>query len=139
MALPGATHTGQNVVACYVNGNAFIASGHMPTGMGFFNWGDDYFIYDSLLAIEGSNWNNESIHLSIKFTGLGTYNLTQNNSQPPFAYYQDTGSAFSSINGSVTISYYDGNILAGKFAFDGKSASGSIVHVTNGEFDIAGK
>ena len=144
VALPEATHTGQNTVACYTNGTPFIVFGHAPTGMGFFNDGVGYYLdTDSMLTIKALSWSDQSIQLYVKYSGLGTYSITPNNStQPTYnnAYYNDTGVvSYSGTNGSVTIDYYDGNILAGKFAFDSRNASGNIVYVTNGEFDIGSK
>ena len=141
--LPPATHTGANVVACKVNGKVFIATGNFGnTGLGV-----SYIItYDSIAFIDvlGDSLyntlggNNFRLHITSKYIGIGTDSIINIPYSPGGGIYDDY--YYTTIppgGGTVTYTYYDGNILAGTFAFDAADAAGTVVHITEGRFDIA--
>jgi hypothetical protein len=86
------------------------------------------------------------IEISFRYNDtLGTYPIIDK--YPYFGYFWDytksvspnDSNQFSPDNthtGTVTVSYNDGNIIAGTFAFDAVNRKGKVVHVTEGRFDI---
>ena len=82
------------------------------------------------------------------FTGPGTYSLVYDPlAKPPTVSQaivllggQSWGTSVQSGTGSVTITTYTGNRIAGTFSFDAPSAAasgaGGTIHVTNGSFDV---
>jgi hypothetical protein len=138
-ALPPPSHTGKDIVACYVGPYTFSTQGLLQFG-GFFNNGIIYYLdADSTLGIKAIDWDDHSIIIGGKFNGVGTYAVDSGYPTPNgkmFAYY-DTGlNSYHAYQGAITVSYYDGNIIAGTFFFSA-SEGAKVVRATNGEFDIA--
>ncbi|MBC7553599.1 MAG: hypothetical protein H7257_06430 [Taibaiella sp.] len=93
--------------------------------------------YDSIAVIQATSPDEPYFNLrmgGIFKRSLGTFPITRT----PFSKGAvfDTFTTNSIYGGSITYTYYDGNILAGTFAFDAVSANGSVVHITEGRFDI---
>ena len=138
--LPPATHVGADIVACKVNGQIIISKG---AGGKFsqFDPGVMYGVsggpYDSSAIIFATASGNLPFTLEVcskyKFA-LGTYKIERT----PYS----SGAYFNSFvtdsvhGGYITYTYYDGNILAGTFYFDAVDANDSVIHVTEGVFDI---
>ena len=146
--LPPATHVGADFLACKINGKIFISKG----AGGKFNQMGPGVVYivagDSTIYIDATTLNPHfevTINSVYKFD-LSTYQFGENHFKSGGEYDDDTnGTIPTGINqfntdkahsGSVTITYYDGNILAGTFAFDAVNGNDSVVHITEGRFDI---
>ena len=140
--LPPATHTGANILACKVNGQVYIATGH---GGGWYN-GVIWYVYSDSAVVTAlgvaSSYNTMgtpsfTMSMGSRFRGLGTYPIVKTTISPGGGVY-DT--YYNSINtttgGSITYTYYDGYVLAGTFVFDASDSSGHVVHITEGRFDI---
>ena len=138
-ALPPPSHTGKNIFACSVNGGTFSTEGLVQFG-GFFNNGIMCYVdADSNLDIKAIAWDERSMSIGGKFHGVGSYPVDSSYPTPAgafSAYYSDTGlSSYRAFQGTVNITYYDGNIVAGTFFFSA-CKTGNVVHATNGEFDV---
>ncbi|MEO6832839.1 MAG: DUF6252 family protein [Chitinophagaceae bacterium] len=146
--LPAATHSGANTLGCLVNGKAFLVN------VGLANWNHPLGV--SFSPYDGYSWEidgkPDSRHLTIRFNESGTnptipstFNLTTDyQSRAEFLNPLD-GTAINGNNefvtnvsntGEITISYYDGSVIAGTFNFDAANDSGVVVHITDGRFDI---
>ena len=145
-SLPPATHIGANVVACYVNGKVFKASMYSSN---LFVRGVDYSMGDSFVVIFATVLDpHYNIEMGSKYqTILGTYAIEQTPIMHGAEYDDFTNSTLPTGNntfltdsthtGTITYTYYDGNILAGTFQFDAVNGAGQIAHITDGRFDIA--
>jgi|GEM_PF-259749 len=146
--LPPVTHTGVNVLACKINGNVFIVSNNQTGCLFCPKYGVSFIIYNTgLISIDALN-QQPRFEISINIPASDTIS---GNYQIPFTYPYFAGfsnydgdpisagsyNIDSANNGKITILYYDGNILAGTFAFDAVNSSGQVVHITEGRFDIA--
>ena len=148
LQLPPATHIGADILACKINGKIFISKG-AGGKFGQMGPGVVYEVFnDSTVYIDATTLNPHyeiAINSIYKFN-LGSYQFGDNHFNSGGEYYDDTnGTIPTGINqfntdmahsGSVTITYYDGNILAGTFAFDAVNGNDSVVHITEGRFDI---
>ncbi len=145
--LPPATHNGANILACKINGKVFVASGTsnnvIATGV------IATIFYDTLINIFAVT-NNPHFEIMIfsKFSAsLGRFQFGTDHFTNGAEYDDDTngtlptgGNFFNTDNihsGYINYTYYDGKILAGTFAFDAVNGRDSVVHITEGRFDIA--
>lgn len=148
--LPDATHKGANTLGFLVNGEVRATSGKsdnvISTGTEYFNW------YDTTIEISGvssSTSFSQRFNLSFRLRwnrDLGLYPLTYD--YPCRAVYMNfpDGSTIPTgtnqyknddlHTGQVSITYWDGNIIAGTFNMDLVNDSGDVVHITDGRFDI---
>ncbi len=134
--LPPLTHTGANVVAFKANGKVCTATS--PNGsFNLFTHPIYAVVYgDSNAVISASGYNPDfilTIGSKYRFV-LGTYKI-ENTPYSQGALFQNFGTD-STHTGSITYTYYDRNIVAGTFAFDAVNANDSVVHITDGRFDI---
>ena len=125
------------MLACKINGQVVISRG-AGGKMSLFGPGVYYAVYgDSNAVIGASSADVFPFHLFMgskyKFA-LGTYKIdtTPYSQGAQFDEFGTTGN----YGGTITYTYYDGNILAGTFAFDAVSANDSVIHITEGRFDI---
>ena len=136
LQLPPETHTGADIVAFKVNGKIYICDN--PGGkLSQFTPGVNYGVYDTNAVVSATSPEQPyfNIRMGGRFTrSLGTFPITRT----PFSKGAvfDTFTTNSIYGGSITYTYYDGNILAGTFAFDAVSTNDSVVHITEGRFDI---
>ena len=146
--LPPITHTGENMMACRVNGKVVVAS----------ESGDDLGSGSSVRFNESET--NELGYITCTFISprydielsfdyddtLGTYPIIDH--YPRFGYFWDYTRSLSpndsnqfqpddTHTGSVTVLYKDNKVIAGTFAFDAINRKGKVVHITDGRFDIA--
>ena len=146
--LPPLTHSGENIFACKVNGQLMIANENASEVIGEFGIKFSHSKSNQLIYIQGSCTSPQyDIELSFKYLDtLGTYPLLME--YPYYAFFWDysKSSAPNATNqfqpdathgGTVNITYYDGHIISGTFAFDAVNRNGDLVHVTDGRFDIA--
>ena len=147
--LPPATRTGANMLACKINGKIFTAYG-AGGKMSQSGYGVLFAIYQDSTTFISATSQYPTMHIIIgtKYNFiLGTYQITQtpfinggefddytNGTLPLGTNQFNTNSTYG---GSVTYTYFDGNILAGTFAFDAVNINDSVIHVTEGRFDIA--
>ena len=146
--LPPITHTGENVMACRVNGHVIIAAENSadianPTTVRFSSAPDNELIYIGGVFISP----RYDIEISFKYQDtLGVYPIIDK--YPYFGYFWDYTKSVSANDsnqffpdkvhtGSINVLYNDGNIISGTFAFDGINRKGKVVHITDGRFDIA--
>jgi hypothetical protein len=148
--MPPITHTGQDILACRINGKVMTAKG--GKGISFFG-SDAVYIYQGpmkYVIIDGKNTTSTGDEILLSF-----YYDRSNNIAPISLFHSDStkGSYFnnfksvnglcycfytSTINGgALTIDYDDGIAISGRFAFDAVDSSNNIVHITDGQFDIA--
>ena len=145
--LPPVTHTGENVFACKVNGELMVAKENTSDVIGNFGIKFSHARANGLIYIEGSCTSPQyDIELSFGYQDtLGTYPLVMN--YPFYTFFWDYSKSAtpnatnqyqtdSAHIGYINISYYDGTVIAGTFAFDAINRKGDVVHVTNGRFDI---
>ena len=148
--MPPFTHTGQDILACKINGTVMIAKG--GKGMSFFPSDIVYISQDTQkhVTIDGKNTTSTGDEILMSFyydrlQNVHTINLFASGSTQA-SYYNNyksvNGTCFcyhsTPVNGgSLTIDYDDGITIAGRFAFDAADSSGNIVHITEGQFDIA--
>jgi len=150
--LPTLVHTGENILACYVNGSPLIISGHQTNG-GIVNTidGTKFINSNPFIQIDAYQTNAYEIGFVIRFAdsvALGSYNFSDTAHVFPsqsYGYYYNLNQTASyhylyyqtnaTYSGTVNISYFDGKIVAGTFSFDALD-SGNVVHITDGEFDI---
>jgi len=143
--LPPYTQSGQNVVAFKVNGRVVVVSGHSNS---IVNEGVSYSVlYDSILYLDAVILNPH-VELSIcaKIVSLGAYPIISSPWPLGASYFDDSNSSIpggnnqfntdSSHSGMVTYNYRDANIFAGTFAFDVINSQGTVIHITEGRFDI---
>ena len=147
--LPPITHTGANIVAFKLNGKVYIVTKNQPSCL-LCSYGITYSPPDNtgLIYINANN-ENPRFEINIQFhfaDSIGTYLIKGN--YPNISYFYDysngtlsTGSnSFStdSLRGGVlNVLYFDGHIISGTFQFDEISSNDSIIHVTEGRFDLA--
>ena len=137
LQLPPATHVGANILACKVNGQVVNSKGAAGK-MSQFGDGVYYVVSgDSNAVVHATSSGNLPFSLDIgsKYRfALGTYKIEHT----PYS----SGAGFNSFvtdsthGGYITYTYYDGNILAGTFSFDAVNANDSVIHITEGVFDI---
>ncbi len=145
--LPPITHTGENIMACRVNGQVIIAAENSsdisnPAAVKFSSAPDNELVYISGTFVSP----RYDIEISFKYAdSLGVYPIIDK--YPYFGYFWDYTKAISpndsnqfqpdkTHTGSVNVIYNDGNIISGTFAFDGINRKGKVVHITDGRFDI---
>ena len=146
--LPPITHTGENVMACRINGQVIIAAENSsdisnPAAVKFSAAPDNELIYIAGVFVSP----RYDIEISFKYSdSLGVYPIIDR--YPYFGYFWDYTKAISpndsnqfqpdkTHTGSVNVIYNDGNIISGTFAFDAINRKGKVVHVTDGRFYIA--
>jgi hypothetical protein len=153
--LPLATQTGANTFGCLIDGVPCVVTGGYSN---FWNTGVRYtFNLDGSLDLHADNQNLQ-INVVSKVTGSipGTYQANQY-VIAGFGHADFTlgGSSFGndyyesneSLPGTITITKYtgdringgtanDGAICSGTFDIKMKSASGKIIHLTDGRFDM---
>ena len=143
--LPPLTHTGENMMACRVNGKVIIAGQNVMNASGsvrFSSAPDNDLLYISC-EIPSPHYE---IELSINYDDtLGVYPII--NSYPYFGYFWDYTHSISPNDsnqfqpdkthaGTVKVTYNDGSIIAGTFAMEAVNRRGKVVHITDGRFDI---
>ena len=146
--LPPITHTGENVMACRVNGKVIIASENSDDMASASTVKFSYSPDNELLYIAGVFASPRyDVEISFKYEdSLGVYPIL--NQYPYFGYFWDYTKSISPNDsnqfhpdkvhtGSVNVLYNDGKIISGTFAFDGVNRKGKVVHITDGRFDIA--
>ena len=156
--LPSETHVGSNTIGFKVNGKVYTASGNLRQllSFGYVDYNTEQI--DSSIFIKAANTTGDNkfeIWLSIKYRDtVGAYLLTDGSYKGTFflggnpSPDDPSGSNIYYTNvlytGTVTIKYFDGKftpyndgtILSGTFEMDGENKSGTIIHVTEGRFDI---
>ncbi len=143
--LPPLTHTGENMMACKVNGKVVIAGQNVTNASGsvrFSSAPDNELLYISC-EIPSPHYE---IEISIQYDDtLGVYPII--NSYPYFGYFWDYTHSISpndsnqfqpdrTHTGKVNITYNDGSIIAGTFAMEAINRKGKVVRITEGRFDI---
>jgi hypothetical protein len=145
--LPPLTHTGENIMACKINGQVIIAAENSsdisnPAAVKFSSAPDNELVYIGGVFVSP----RYDIEISFRYgDSLGVYPIIDK--YPYFGYFWDYTKAISpndsnqfqpdkTHTGSINITYNDGNIIAGTFAFDAVNRKGKVVHVTDGRFDI---
>ena len=146
--LPPITHTGENVMACRVNGQVIIAAENPndpsnPAAVKFSEAPDNDLLYIGGIFVSP----RYDIEISFRYgDSLGTYPILYK--YPYFGYFWDYTKSMSvndsnqfqpdrTHGGNVTVTYLDANIIAGTFSFEAINRKGKVVHVTEGRFDIA--
>jgi len=136
LQLPPLTHTGANIIAFEINGKVFISSGASGK-LSQFGPGVYYEVYGDSNAVISGTADNPGFLISMgskyKFA-LGTYKIDTTPFSQGAVY--DEFKTDSAHGGYITYTYYDGNILAGTFALDVVNANDSVIHITDGRFDI---
>ena len=146
--LPPLTHSGQNILACRVNGNVNIAAENKndPGGASEVNFNvvpDKEMIYLSAVFVSP----RYDIEISFEYADTpGTYPIVVN--YPYFGYFWDYTKSLSPNDSNqyqpdamhtatINVSFFDGNIISGTFQMDAVNRQGKVVHITDGRFDIA--
>ena len=146
--LPPITHTGENIMACRVNGLVVIASENAndpnnPSVVRFSASPDNELVYIGGVFVSP----RYDIEISFNYEDtLGVYPILDR--YPYFGYFWDYTKSISPNDsnqfhpdkthpGSINVMYNDGNIISGTFAFEGVNRKGKVVHITDGRFDIA--
>ncbi|MEO6832965.1 MAG: DUF6252 family protein [Chitinophagaceae bacterium] len=145
--LPYTTHTGANTFGCKINGETFVTSGDPSASWS--NSGVKYSFYaDSSIAIDAKQESPKKyIYFRFKFNSApGIYHL--NDDYQYIGTFTDLSDGSTAVNGgneynssskhtgTITVTNYDGHIIAGTFSFDAVNDSGQLVHITEGRFDI---
>ncbi len=148
--LPRETHRGRNKMACYVNGEKWVAkdkifnsSGLSTIGSGVSNGSNPSAILygsgNSFNISGGSKKENQGgiiINL-ITFSGVGEYELKMRGNSESNAKYNYFDYYTDSIHtGMINIKYFTDKVLAGTFSFEAINQIGDIIKVTDGRFDI---
>jgi hypothetical protein len=144
--LPAATQTGANTFGCLIDGEAYKVEGKYvdnfvscTTGIYFGKPTNASFF----LNTKGCKIPSFSINIFKFPISEGEYKfakpITGNDN---YADIETAGSADylrtpDSNSGSVIITKYDGNIIAGTFSFKATNANGVVKHITDGRFDIS--
>ncbi|MBX7204194.1 MAG: hypothetical protein K1X81_02110 [Bacteroidia bacterium] len=135
--LPPYSQIGANTMGCLVNGRVFIPREHDLYGYSF-----EYYKNDLTLYIDRKG---ERVYIGIwdkTVTDTGAYDLTYKGTQrevyylpPPYAPGFQTNPLHT---GKLHIRYWDKqhHIMAGTFYFDAIGDDSSIVHITDGRFDM---
>ncbi len=134
--LPPYTQIGANTIGCMVNGRVFIPIKHDLYGFSFGWYKDDLELY--------IDRKGERVYIAISdktVTDTGVYDLTYVNAQKNIFYLPEFGGGFKTNpmhTGQLHIQYWDKqrHIMAGTFYFDAISDDSSIVHITDGRFDM---
>lgn len=136
--LPKPSQRGRNIVAWRTDGEAYIAKGKALIA----GKRASYTLEGNMLRIWGSASSGNSISLRCRFEGLNTPLLLAVN-QPILAYGCDNPlpadcsyETKSGEDGSVTVTHYDGDIIAGTFQAIVRNEAGDVLHITDGRFDI---
>ena len=137
--LPRPSQRGRNLVAWRTDGDASIAKGESFIGG---NRASYTLGADSVLSISGFGSSDNIVTLRCRFEELNTplplfvyqATLSSNCDDVPMGHcvYQTT----PDYSGTVTVTYYDGNIIAGIFRTDVMNEAGEVKHITDGRFDI---
>jgi len=135
--LPPYTQIGANTMGCLVDGRVFIPIKHDLEGKYFGCHDDDLTMY--------IDRKGERVVIGIwdkTVTDTGEYDLTYKRAQrevyylpPPYAPGFQTNPLHT---GKLHITYWDKqyHIMAGTFYFDAITGDSSIVHITDGRFDM---
>jgi hypothetical protein len=160
--LPEETHKGRNIMACYVNGENWIAkNGFWPgTSHTSTSWGGttsyspSVVITDNYFKIYGVGKKEYQGAISLyiqkpSFSGVGVYSLSPHNYSLSGANIKIYNRATYTIRGNdfhtdsirmgeVNIKYYEeGKLCSGTFNFEAINQKGEIVKITDGRFDIS--
>ncbi len=145
--LPPETHTGAYTFGCKVDGKVYTASG---LGGLLASQSVKYSYYtDSSIIISVANTDSK-FNLRIIFKYLGTLGIYILKSSPNKGEFYDnsngsipggsnTYTTDSLNNGNINIKYFTatiGGIAAGTFEMNAMNSNGSIIHITEGRFDI---
>ena len=145
--LPAITHTGENIMACRINGQIIIAAENTTdlanaSSVKFSAAPDNELVYIGGVFVSP----RYDIEISFKYADtLGVYPIVDK--YPYFGYFWDYTKAISPNDsnqfhtdkthiGSIKVLYNDGNIISGTFTFDAINRKGKVVHVTDGRFDL---
>lgn len=145
--MPKATQSGENIVACKVNGKVQIYKGKEN----YLSGGEVYFIpqargigVDAIIRA-GSNENGDVIRIHVVTSQIEinkeyAFN-NENDKQWAYATYnkqisQDILFKTSEGSGYTKFTRYDGGIAAGEFEFTAYNDKGEKVTITEGFFDI---
>ncbi|MEX0966262.1 MAG: hypothetical protein WD077_03425 [Bacteroidia bacterium] len=147
LKLPPLTHEGKNILACKINGEIFIAEGEPGGG-----WSQDGVIYrftkDSAIYLSGQEEEKPlKAYLSLSFIyskAANVFKLLQYEKRHgtvilPVDEYVLAESEFNTNEehtGTVTVTYFQADIIAGTFEFEAVDSRGELVHVTDGRFDL---
>ncbi|MBX7204195.1 MAG: hypothetical protein K1X81_02115 [Bacteroidia bacterium] len=135
--LPPYSQIGANTMGCLINGRVFIPREHDLKGKYFGCHDDDLTMY--------IDRKGERVYIGIwdkTVTDTGAYDLTYKGTQrevyylpPPYAPGFQTNPLHT---GKLHIRYWDKqhHIMAGTFYFDAIGDDSSIVHITDGRFDM---
>ncbi|MCC6683735.1 MAG: hypothetical protein IT247_01565 [Bacteroidia bacterium] len=137
--LPPYSQIGANTMGCLVNGRVFIPREHDLTGKYFGCHDDDLTLY--------IDRNGERVYIAImdhSVLDTGEYDLTYTILKKHIYYRVETG--FGGIDyitnslhtGKLHIRCWDKqkHVMAGTFSFDAVGVDSSIVHITDGRFDM---
>ena len=147
--LPPATHSGADVIGCKINNQVYVFAG---AGQKFSQGGTGviyYLVYDSVFSCSGVTLDPHfNIELNCTFNPVLSTQVLHPNSTSAwgasFSFFNgttlvDNSNTFytdSLHNGTITFTYYNGTIIAGTFEFDAINGNDSVIHVTEGRFDI---
>jgi hypothetical protein len=146
-SMPSPTQTGQNIIACKVNGKTIIYSG-IPTylndvGVRFGKYKMDNGI---ALNVEGHETEGHDDNLTLLIYELdptvnGQYTFSTEITNDYAQYYTGEGFAndtYKTKNGSGYMKFtrYDSTVVAGTFEFTAYNPNGAKVEITEGFFDI---
>ncbi len=143
---PPVTHSGKNIIAFRVNGKAIIISGDRNLVYKHARGANCYYFQNDDLVIDGTT-QDKMFSLEILFksnNSPGKYNIIDQfpyeasfsdgiPSQPFVDKFFRVSSAHS---GTINVDYFENGICSGIFAFDAVNSDDSVVHITDGRFDI---
>ncbi len=136
--LPPATHSGNNIIAFKANGRPIVISGYRSLVYKHTVGANCYYTWNNDLIIDGTTEDrNYRLTIYFKFNNsIGKYDI--NDQYPYEAFFSDYSfySVKAKYNGTVTIDYFENGICSGTFAFDAVNGGDSVVHITDGRFDI---
>ncbi len=136
--LPPATHSGKNFIAFRVNGRAIVISGYRSLVYKHSVGANCYYTLNNDLIIDGTTEDRlYRLKIYFKFNSVtGIYNIID---QYPYeAFFSDYNmySVNSIHQGTINVDYFENGICSGIFAFDAVNTDDSVVHITDGRFDI---
>jgi len=137
--LPPYTQIGAETLGCYIDGVPFVVTGKRILGLLNTDRGISIDINSDLITLDS---RSDDFLLGLKFQTNGLPGLYYIDS--PYNKFAIVGNKTSSNSyrtdyqntGVVYLKSYDSAVISGTFSFDAKGFDGSIIHVTEGRFDV---
>jgi len=146
--LPPATQTGANTLGCLIDGKLSSVNGKSYFGH---ETGVDF------LAVLNSAWylkgkvGYQGIYINFDYNanpGVPKTFEVSNNYPAGAEHFNPTdgntaitgGNDFKTDSvhkGALNLLYYDGKIASGTFSFDSANDAGTVIHITDGRFDVS--